>query len=69
MSDLLMADWLTAVRDHGIYAGEALQLAGHHPRVILSKAEKSSRKGYTEFGVHPTRAWLTPAGSDFLASS
>jgi hypothetical protein len=61
-----MREFLWAVHDHGVNAREHLITQGHHPAVIYAKAEKASRKGYTDFGVVADRPWLTAKGFDFL---
>lgn len=66
MSELSIAHYLRTIADHGIYAWEQLLAEGHHPKVIVAKAEKAIRKGYIECGVSARRTWLTDQGRDFL---
>lgn len=65
---LTMLTYLTAVQDHGIFAPERLQEAGHHPKQILAKAEKAGRKGYADSGVSAWRSWLETAGHNFIST-
>ena len=67
MSDLTMWHFLETVRDQRGQTRSALLAEGFHPRVIEAKAEKASRKGYTEYGVVVDRPWLTAKGHAFLA--
>lgn len=57
-----MRRWLDAVAVNGIWAREELLEEGYHRNVIMRKAEKSARKGYTDYGVVVDRAWLTEKG-------
>lgn len=63
---LSMIEFLRAVEQHGAGTREALIEAGHHPKVVLRKAEKAADKNYTEYGVVPDRPWLTDHGREFL---
>lgn len=63
---LTMADFLVAVEEHRSDAYEMLVEDGHLPKVVQTKAVKASRRGYIDFGVHPTRGWLTDKGKAFL---
>lgn len=65
---LTMQHFLDAVAEHGLSARDVLLDEGHHPKVILRKAEKAGGKGYTEFGSTPDLCWLTDKGRAFLAS-
>jgi hypothetical protein len=64
--NLTLAHLLATIRDRHIVAREALLDEGYHPNVVSSKFEKAHRRGYTDFGVHPERAWLTEKGRRFL---
>lgn len=69
MSDALPLDlttWLQAIADHQTGAREYLIEQGYHPNVIYAKAEKSARRGYTEYGVVADRPWLTDKGMVWL---
>ena len=63
---LTMVEFLRVVDAHSTSTREALLAKGYHPAVITAKAEKASRKGYTDYGVAPDRPWLTVAGRKFL---
>lgn len=63
---LTMVEFLQAVDTHRTWTREVLLAKGHHPEVITAKAEKASRKGYTDYGTAPDRPWLTGAGRKFL---
>lgn len=62
-----MVEFLTAVREHRTNARDALIACGNHPAVIVAKAEKAARKGYTDYGVAADRCWLTDKGAAFLS--
>ena len=64
---LPMALFLQVVRDHGVDTPEVLEAAGHHPKVIDSKARAAANRGYTSYGTVVDRPWLTPKGEAFLA--
>ena len=66
MSDLSMTEFLLTVRDFGMQAEETLIDFGHQPKVVMAKAERASRRGYTDSGTVPTRCWLTPKGESYL---
>lgn len=65
---LTMVEYLTAVAEHGTDAYEVLIGLGHHPNVVMAKAEKADRRRYTDCGVSPRRGWLIQHGADFLSS-
>lgn len=60
---LTMRLWLAMVLAHGVEAKAKLIEVGFHPAVIIRKAEKSARKGYTDYGVLAEMAWLTDKGA------
>ena len=66
---LSMHLWLNVVGEYGMDARDKLIEDGFHPKVIYAKAEKSARKGYTNFGTVADRCWLTDAGRVYLAQN
>ena len=66
---LTLRDYLLALDEHGIDAAGVLHAQGYHPKVIIAKAEKASKKGYSNFGVSPWHSWIEDRGRAFLACS
>ena len=63
---LTMRRYLEAVAADFLTATAVLVAEGHHPKVVLRKAEKAADKGYTEYGVSCWYSWLDPKGEAFL---
>lgn len=64
---LTMDEYLRVVAEYGTESKDVLLARGVHPNVLYAKAQKASRKGYTDYGVVADRPWLTDKGRAFLA--
>ena len=75
MARLTMLEFLQAVAEHDRLprlvqeVPETLRDRGYHPKVVIAKAEKAVRHGYTDFGVVVDRPWLTDKGRAFIADN
>lgn len=63
---LTMGEYLEAVATQGLDAFESLVAQGYHPKVVMAKAEKASKRQYTDYGVSPKFSWITQRGWEYL---